>query len=135
MNLFSHEALSLEGTRELVYTAMSKHYFYFRMHISRFVLDQGKVPLNPLLRYFLLFLICIMGAECGAEETWKGELIHTEYVHPIDDDSNIPLPFVKLKGKIIQHTFPGVPNYESIEDGDAPETRWVLVIPETEIQG
>ncbi len=84
------------------------------------------------LRCFLLFLI--MGYECWAEETWKGELIHTEYVHPIDDDTTIPLPFVKLRGKIIQHTFPGVPNYESIEDGDAPETRWVLVIPETEIQ-
>jgi hypothetical protein len=56
MNLFSHEAMSLEGTRELVYTAMSKHYFYFRMHISRFVLEQGKTPLNPfmLFDYFLL---------------------------------------------------------------------------------
>jgi hypothetical protein len=53
---FSHEALSLEGSKELVYTAMSKHYFYFRMHISRYVLEQGKVPLNPfmLFDYFLL---------------------------------------------------------------------------------
>lgn len=35
---------------------MSKHYFYFRMHISRWVLEQGKVPLNPfmLFDYFLL---------------------------------------------------------------------------------
>lgn len=53
---FSHEALSLEGSKQLVYTAMSKHYFYFRMHISRYVLEQGKVPLNPfmLFDYFLL---------------------------------------------------------------------------------
>lgn len=53
---FSHEALSLKGNKQLVYTAMSKHYFYFRMHISRFVLEQGKVPLNPfmLFDYFLL---------------------------------------------------------------------------------
>src|ERR1700722_1523275 len=54
--LFSHEALSLNGSKPLVYTAMSKHYFYFRMHISRYVLEQGKVPLNPfmLFDYFLL---------------------------------------------------------------------------------
>lgn len=53
---FSHEALSLKGGRPLVYTAMSKHYFYFRMYISRFVLEHEKVPLNPfmLFDYFLL---------------------------------------------------------------------------------
>lgn len=53
---FSHEALSLLGGKPLVYTAMSKHYFYFRMHISRYVLEQSKVPLNPfmLFDYFLL---------------------------------------------------------------------------------
>lgn len=55
-NSFSHEALSLEGSKQLVYTALSKHYFYYRMHISRYVLERGKVPLNPfmLFDYFLL---------------------------------------------------------------------------------
>jgi len=54
--LFSHEALSLEGDKPLVYTAMSKHYFYFRMYISCYVLEKGMVPLNPfmLFDYFLL---------------------------------------------------------------------------------
>lgn len=53
---FEHEALALKQERSLVYTAMSKHYFYYRMHISRFVLEQSKVPLNPfmLFDYFLL---------------------------------------------------------------------------------
>lgn len=53
---FLHEALALEGNRQLVYTAMSKHYFCYRMHISQFVLEQGKAPLNPfmLFDYFLL---------------------------------------------------------------------------------
>lgn len=53
---FSHQALSLEGSKPLVYTAMSKHYFYYRMYISKYVLEQGKVPLNPfmLFDYFLL---------------------------------------------------------------------------------
>jgi hypothetical protein len=57
-----------------------------------------------------------------------------EYLFPVDDDTVIPLPFVTLQGKLIRHTFPGVPNYESIEDGDYPETRWVLEIPKTEIR-
>lgn len=53
---FSHEALSLNGDKPLVYTAMSKHYFYFRMYISCYVLENGMVPLNPfmLFDYFLL---------------------------------------------------------------------------------
>lgn len=54
--LFSHVALSLQGQKKLIYTAFSKHYFYYRMFISRFVLEQGSVPLNPfmLFDYFLL---------------------------------------------------------------------------------
>ncbi len=53
---FSHEALVQPGSKPLVYTAMSKHYFYFRMHISRYVLEHDRVPLNPfmLFDYFLL---------------------------------------------------------------------------------
>lgn len=53
---FTHEALSLTVSKPLVYTAMSKHYFYFRMHISCYVLEQEMVPLNPfmLFDYFLL---------------------------------------------------------------------------------
>ena len=54
--LFSHTALSLQGQKKLIYTAFSKHYFYYRMFISRFVLENGCVPLNPfmLFDYFLL---------------------------------------------------------------------------------
>ncbi|MFH1521818.1 MAG: hypothetical protein ABIF18_02560 [archaeon] len=41
---------------KLVYPAHSKHYFYFRQHISKFVLEQGCVPLNPFMifEYFML---------------------------------------------------------------------------------
>src|SRR5215831_8689740 len=35
---------------------------------------------------------------------------------------------VKLTGTIISRTFPGPPNYESIKDGDGPETYWLLVL-------
>jgi hypothetical protein len=53
---FKHKALDLMNDKSLVYTAMSKHLFYYRMHISKFVLEQHKVPLNPFMifDYFLL---------------------------------------------------------------------------------
>lgn len=48
--------LDLKKNKDFVYTAMSKHFFYYRMHISKFVLKQSKVPLNPFMifDYFLL---------------------------------------------------------------------------------
>lgn len=41
---------------KIIYTAMSKRYFYFRQHISQFVLKQTAIPINPfmLFEYFLL---------------------------------------------------------------------------------
>lgn len=56
MSSISHRSLSLLKTKKLIYTAFSKHYFYYRMFISRFVLKEGRVPLNPFMifDYFLL---------------------------------------------------------------------------------
>ncbi len=56
MTNFDHTALGLQKERILVYTAMSKHFFYFRFFISQFAVKQGVVPLNPFLLwdYFLL---------------------------------------------------------------------------------
>lgn len=41
---------------KLIYPAFSKHLFYFRMHITKYVLENGGVPLNPFMihEYFLL---------------------------------------------------------------------------------
>jgi hypothetical protein len=40
----------------LVYPAFSKHLFYFRQHISKFLLERDCVPLNPFMifDYFML---------------------------------------------------------------------------------
>lgn len=53
---FKHAALDLTADKPLVYTAMSKHLFYYRMFISKYVLEQGAVPLNPFMifEYFML---------------------------------------------------------------------------------
>ncbi|HEY1470325.1 MAG TPA: DUF4431 domain-containing protein [Candidatus Acidoferrum sp.] len=37
---------------------------------------------------------------------------------------------VQLRGTIIRKTFPGPPNYESVERGDKPEVYWLLVLSE-----
>jgi len=41
---------------KLIYPTFSKHLFYFRMHISKYILENGDVPLNPFMihEYFLL---------------------------------------------------------------------------------
>ncbi len=56
MTEFTHPALEAQDDKPLIYTAMSKHLFYFRMYISVFVLEKDGVPLNPFMvfDYFLL---------------------------------------------------------------------------------
>jgi len=50
---------TLRQPKKLIYTAMSNRNFYWRMHISKFVLDQGFVPINPfmLFDYYLLHTV------------------------------------------------------------------------------
>jgi len=41
---------------KIIFAAFSKHLFYFRMHITKYVLENGGAPLNPFMihEYFLL---------------------------------------------------------------------------------
>ena len=50
---------ALRHPKKLIYTAMSNRNFYWRMHISKFVLDEGHVPINPfmLFDYYLLHTV------------------------------------------------------------------------------
>jgi len=43
----------------------------------------------------------------------------------------------RLRGTMVQQTFPGPPNYESVEEGDAAETVWLLTLdaPICTVQG
>ena len=51
-----HRALAIKPADTVVFTAMSKKYFYMRFFVTQFVLDQGVVPINPFTSfdYFLL---------------------------------------------------------------------------------
>jgi hypothetical protein len=53
---FSHPALELANDKKVIFTALSKKFFYFRLHIVKYVLEQNCVPLNPFTSfdYFLL---------------------------------------------------------------------------------
>ena len=51
-----HRALTIKPADTVVFAAMSKKYFYMRFFVTKFVLDQGVVPINPFTSfdYFLL---------------------------------------------------------------------------------
>ena len=51
-----HRALVIKPADTIVFTAMSKKYFYMRFFVTKFALDQGVVPINPFASfdYFLL---------------------------------------------------------------------------------
>ena len=52
----SHRALAIKPADAVVFTAMSKKYFYMRFFVTKFALEQGVVPINPFTSfdYFLL---------------------------------------------------------------------------------
>ena len=54
-----HRALTIKPADMVVFTAMSKKYFYMRFLVTKFVLDQGVVPINPFTSfdYFLLDVV------------------------------------------------------------------------------
>ncbi len=53
---FDHPAACLNEKKTIVFTAMSKKYFYMRMLVVKYVLEKGCVPINPFMSfdYFLV---------------------------------------------------------------------------------
>jgi hypothetical protein len=90
--------------------------------------------IQKITNWFAITLIYSLSLDIQAQEDNFQEKIahHTEYVYPVEGAA-IQCPLVSLQGSLMRHTFPGTPNYESLENGDAPETRWILIIPESEI--
>ena len=54
-----HRALDIKPADTVVFTAMSKKYFYMRFFVTKFALEQGAVPINPFTSfdYFLLDVV------------------------------------------------------------------------------
>ncbi len=50
---------TLRRPKRVVYTAMSNRNFHWRMHVTKFVLDEGCVPINPfmLFDYYLMHTV------------------------------------------------------------------------------
>ena len=53
---FGQPVMRLSEKKPIVFTALSKKYFYMRMLVTKYVLEQGSVPINPFMSfdYFLL---------------------------------------------------------------------------------
>lgn len=89
---------------KLVYPAHSKHYFFMRQHISKFVLEQGCVPLNPFMifEYFMLDTVDRDTIRCAnnnlvkrADELWV--------FGPISDGVLAEIRLAKHDGKPINY--------------------------------
>lgn len=48
---FFHPAMDLQAKKPLVFTALSKKYFYMRMLIVKYVLENGYVPISPFMSF------------------------------------------------------------------------------------
>lgn len=48
---FSHPAMNLQEKKPIVFTALSKKYFYMRMLIVKYVLQNNCVPINPFMSF------------------------------------------------------------------------------------
>lgn len=102
---FNHRALELNDTsRPLVYTAMSKHLFYFREHISKFVLDNGGVPLNPFMtfNYFMLDTVD-RDVVREANNTLVARADQLWMFGPVSDGALAEIIQAKEQGKIVRY--------------------------------
>lgn len=48
---FFHPAMDLQEKKPIVFTALSKKYFYMRMLIVKYVLENESVPINPFMSF------------------------------------------------------------------------------------
>lgn len=48
---FSHPAMNVQEKKPIVFTALSKKYFYMRMLIVKYVLENGCVPISPFMSF------------------------------------------------------------------------------------
>lgn len=50
---------TLRRPRKVIYVAMSNRNFHWRMHVTKYVLDEGAVPVNPfmLFDYYLMHTV------------------------------------------------------------------------------
>ena len=106
--VFEHRARELEGEMGLVYTAMSKHLFYYRMFVSKFVLEQGMVPLNPFM-VFDYFLVDAVERDCvrkgnnsmvkRADEVWVFGAVSNGVLAEIllAQECGIPVKYFKIE--------------------------------------
>jgi hypothetical protein len=47
----SHRALAIKPADTVVFTSMSKKYFYMRLFVTKFALEQGAVPISPFASF------------------------------------------------------------------------------------
>ncbi|MCI0532672.1 hypothetical protein L0Y49_00460 [bacterium] len=96
---------------KVVFTAMSRHYFCYRMFITKFVLEREKIPISvfTLYDYFLLdtvsrefLIICNNALIRRVDELWV--------FGPLSDGVRAEIKIAKKAGKPIKYFRVSAPN-------------------------
>jgi hypothetical protein len=129
MKEFAHPSHAVQKDKPLVYTAMSKHYFYYRAFISAYVLEQGGVPLNPFMvfDYFLFDLVDKDLVREGnnnlvkrSDEIWvfgavsDGVLVEIQIAHK--QDKKVRYFAIEKPHKIVETTASKIPMEDNVAE-------------------
>lgn len=104
MNKFDHVALTIKPADKVVFTAISKKNFYMRMLVSKFVLDQGSVPINPFMG-FDYFMADIVERDVvrRANNTLVDRVDELWVFGDISDGVQAEIVQVEKKGKVVRY--------------------------------
>ncbi|MBX9830669.1 hypothetical protein K2X40_01830 [Candidatus Babeliales bacterium] len=100
---FTHQALLLTESKPLIFTAMSKHIFYYRLFISKFVLEQDCVPVNPFTSFDYFMLDTVPRDIVRAAN--NNLLMRSDQLWvfgPISDGVLVEIKIARSQGKIIR---------------------------------
>jgi hypothetical protein len=104
MNKFDHIALGIKPADKVVFAAISKKNFYMRMLVSKFVLDQGAVPINPFMS-FDYFMADIVERDVvrRANNTLVDRADELWVFGDISDGVQAEIVQVEKKGKVVRY--------------------------------
>jgi len=119
---FKHRALGLNDKTKIIFIGMSKHYFYFRRHAVKYILEQGYTPISQygIFDYFLMDSVDRNLIRRGNNNLMR---ISDEFwiFGPISDGVLAEIKLMKEAGKPIKY-------FKIIKSKD------IIEIPKTEVE-
>jgi hypothetical protein len=86
-----------------------------------------RYAMKRILLAFAAVMLALVPLACTRDEAAPRALVlDGQGMYEIDDCLSYEPAVVELAGRVERQIFPGRPNYESIENGDEPDTYWIL---------